>query len=77
MKTGMRPEVDTVTIHIPMRFERRGGRKLIIAPDVSTPAPAKPDRDETGNMRHVHHKYGAYLITDLPELIEVDGPRIS
>ena len=47
MKTGMRPEVDTVTIHIPMRFERRGGRKLIIAPDGSTPAPAKPDRDET------------------------------
>ena len=32
MKTGTRPEVDTVTIRIPMRLERRGGRKLIIAP---------------------------------------------
>ncbi len=32
---------------IPMRLERRGGRKLIIAPDGTAPAPAKPDRDET------------------------------
>ena len=47
MKTGPRPEVDTVTIRIPMRLERRGGRKLIIAPDGSAPAPAKSDRDET------------------------------
>jgi hypothetical protein len=47
MKTGARPEVDIVTIHIPMRFERRGGRKLIIAPDGSAPPPTKPERDET------------------------------
>ncbi len=47
MRTGARPEADIVTVRIPMRFERRGGRKLIIAPDGSPPAPAKPDRDET------------------------------
>jgi hypothetical protein len=47
MKTGTRPEVDIVTIRIPMRLERRGGRKLIIAPEGGAPAPAKPDRDET------------------------------
>lgn len=47
MKHGVRSEVDTVTVRIPMRLERRGGRKLIIAPDGSAPAPAKPERDET------------------------------
>jgi len=47
MRTRARPEVDTVTVRIPMRFERRGGRKLIIAPEGSVPVPAKPDRDET------------------------------
>lgn len=47
MRTGTRPEVDTVTVRIPMRLERRGGRKLIIAPDGSAPIPAKPERDET------------------------------
>ena len=30
-----------------MRLRRRGGRKLIIAPDGKVPAPAKPDRDDT------------------------------
>lgn len=46
MKHGARSEVDTVTVHIPMRLERRGGRKLIIAPDGTAPALAKPERDE-------------------------------
>lgn len=47
MRNGTRPEVDTVTIRIPMRLERRGGRKLIITPDGSAPTPAKADCDET------------------------------
>lgn len=47
MRHGVRPEVDTVTVRIPMRLERRGGRKLIIAPDGSAPAPMKPERDKT------------------------------
>ncbi len=45
MRTGS--EVDTVTIRIPVRFARRGGRKYVIAPEGAGPAPAKPARDET------------------------------
>jgi hypothetical protein len=40
-------EVDTLTIRIPMRLQRRGGRKLIMTPKgVAAPA-RKPSRDET------------------------------
>ena len=40
-------EVDTLTIRIPMRLQRRGGRKLIMTPEgAAAPAP-KPRRDET------------------------------
>jgi hypothetical protein len=40
-------EVDTLTIRIPMRLQRRGGRKLITTPEgVAAPA-RKPRRDET------------------------------
>ena len=39
--------VDTMTIRIPMRLQRRGGRKLIMTPErVAAPA-RKPGRDET------------------------------
>src|ERR671919_630373 len=39
-------EIETLTIRIPMRLQRRGGRKLIMTPEgaVSTP---KPRRDVT------------------------------
>jgi hypothetical protein len=37
-------EMETLTIHIPMRLQRRGGRKLIMTPEgVAAPAP-KPRR---------------------------------
>jgi hypothetical protein len=40
-------EIETLTIRIPMRLPRRGGRKLIMTPEgVAAPAP-KPSRDET------------------------------
>jgi hypothetical protein len=40
-------EVDTLTIRIPIRLQRRGGRKLIMTPEgAAMPAP-KPSRDET------------------------------
>jgi hypothetical protein len=40
-------EVDTLTIRIPIRLQRRAGRKLIITPEgVAAPA-RKPSRDET------------------------------
>jgi hypothetical protein len=39
-------EVDTLTIRIPIRLQRRGGRKLIMTPEAAVPVP-KPRRDET------------------------------
>jgi hypothetical protein len=39
-------EVDTLTIRIPMRLQRRGGRKLIMTPEGAAPVP-KPRRDDT------------------------------
>jgi hypothetical protein len=46
MSERMGLEIDTLTIRIPMRLQRRGGRKLIITPEgVAAPA-RKPNRDE-------------------------------
>ena len=40
-------ELDTLTVRIPIRLQRRGGRKLIMTPQgVAAPA-RKPKRDET------------------------------
>jgi hypothetical protein len=40
-------EVDTLTIRIPIRLQRRGGRKLIMTPDGAAAPTRKPSRDET------------------------------
>jgi hypothetical protein len=40
-------EVDTLTIRIPMRLRRRGGRKLIMTPEGSAAPTPTPRRDET------------------------------
>jgi hypothetical protein len=40
-------ELDTLTIRIPMRLQRRGGRKLIMAPDGMAAPARKLSRDET------------------------------
>ena len=40
-------ELDTLTIHIPMRLQRRGGRKLIMTPKGVAAPVRKPSRDET------------------------------
>jgi hypothetical protein len=40
-------EVDTLTIRIPMRLQRRGGRKLIMTPEGAAVPRPKPRRDET------------------------------
>jgi hypothetical protein len=40
-------EVDTLTIRIPIRLQRRGGRKLIMTPEGAVAPAPKPRRDET------------------------------
>jgi hypothetical protein len=43
-----RTRIRTLTVRIPMTWKRRGGRKVIIAPDGGDAwAPAKPRPDET------------------------------
>jgi hypothetical protein len=40
-------EVETLTIRIPIRLQRRGGRKLIMTPEGAAAAAPKPRRDDT------------------------------
>jgi hypothetical protein len=40
-------KVDTLTIRIPIRLQRRGGRKLIMTPEGAAAPTPKPRRDET------------------------------
>jgi hypothetical protein len=40
-------ELDTLTIRIPIRLQRRGGRKLIMTPEGSAAPTPKSRRDET------------------------------
>ena len=40
-------ELDTLTIRIPIRLQRRGGRKLIMTPEGAAAPARKPSRDET------------------------------
>src|SRR5918999_5647761 len=47
MTEGVGLEVDTLTIRIPMRLQRRGGRKLIMTPEGAAMPARKPSRDET------------------------------
>jgi hypothetical protein len=37
--TGLNPDGRTMTVRVPMTFHRRGGRKLIVAPDGSITLP--------------------------------------
>jgi hypothetical protein len=68
-------EIETLTIRIPVRLQRRGGRKLIVTPEgVAAPAP-KPRRDDTSIKALVRaHRWRrkiesgqAKSITDLAE----------
>lgn len=47
MSTGAKLELKTLTIRIPMRLARRGGRKLILTPDGTAPAPQRQHPDDT------------------------------
>ncbi len=46
MKSGPKLEINGVTIRIPMKLRRRGGRKLIIAPDGLPGHETQPTFDE-------------------------------
>jgi hypothetical protein len=39
-------EIETLTIRIPMRLQRRGGRKLIMTPEGVAASARKPSRDD-------------------------------
>jgi hypothetical protein len=39
--------VETLTVYIPIRLQRRGGRKLIMTPEGGAAPARKPSRDET------------------------------
>jgi hypothetical protein len=41
------PEIETLTIRIPIRLQHRGGRKLIMTPEGVAAPGRKPGRDET------------------------------
>ncbi len=48
MSPDIRLDGDTIVVTIPFALKKRGGRKLVIAPEGSEPwAPAAPRRDET------------------------------
>jgi hypothetical protein len=47
MTERLGPEIEILTVRIPIRLQRRGGRKLIMTPEgAAVPAP-KPRRDDT------------------------------
>jgi hypothetical protein len=68
-------EFETLTIRIPMRLQRRGGRKLIMTPEGSAAPAPKPRRDETlvkalvraHRWRRKIESGQAHSITDLAE----------
>ncbi len=47
MSVEAKLKLKTLTIRIPMRLARRGGRKLILTPDGAAPAPQRPLPDDT------------------------------
>jgi hypothetical protein len=47
MKPKLSADKSTLTVHVPMKLQRHGGRKLIIAPDGGELQYAAPVRDST------------------------------
>ena len=54
------------------RFVRGGGYYVRVRHGTRV----KSRRDETGDMRHIHHKYRARFVRDFAETLEVDDSRI-
>jgi hypothetical protein len=43
-------EGEAITVHVPMTFRKRGGRKLVVTPDGSAWAPRMLDEDVCGTL---------------------------
>jgi len=77
-------ELKTLTIRIPMRLARRGGRKLILTPDGAAPAPQRQLPDDTMVKALVRaHRWrrriesgGAATINEVAEQEGVTGPYV-
>jgi hypothetical protein len=81
----MRLEGTTLVVRIPMRFQRRGGRKRIVTPDGSEIAPtAKPKPDST-LVKALARAWrwqglldqGAYTIRGIAEQEEINAGYVS
>jgi hypothetical protein len=75
MSERMGLEVDTLTIRIPMRLQRRGGRKLIMAPEAAV-ATLKPRRDDTLIRARAHRwrrKIESGYAKSITDLAEQEG----
>jgi hypothetical protein len=74
---------DTLLVRIPMRFQRRGGRKRIVAPDGSELAPStKPQPDGTlvKALARAWQRMlddGAYSIRGIAEMEEINASYVS
>lgn len=77
-------ELKTLTIRIPMRLSRRGGRKLIVTPDGAAPARQRPLPDDTmvkalvraHRWRRRIERGEAASITEIAEQEGVTGPYV-
>jgi hypothetical protein len=71
-------ELDTLTIRIPIRLQRRGGLKLIIAPEGSAAPTPKPCRDDTlikglGRAHRWRRKIESGQAKSITDLAEQEG----
>jgi len=84
MSVETKLELKTLTIRIPMRLARRGGRKLILTPDGVAPAPPRPLPDDTmvkalvraHRWRRKIENAGAASITEVAEQEGVTAPYV-
>ena len=80
------PDSTTLTLYIPVEFKRRGGRKLVLAPDgLALPVPPKPSVDgimvkmlvKAHRWRRRIESGLAKSITDLAEQEKVTIPYVT
>lgn len=80
----MASEIDTIMLHIPVAFKRRGGRKLVITPDgVAPTAPTAVDDTLVKSLvkalrwRRRIESGAAKSMTDLAEQEKVTVPYVT